>query len=371
MIDKNRLISEFKKLVAIDSPSFNEREMADYVIGVLSDLGIKAYEDNAGEIYGSNTGNIYAYIDGDIPAEPILLSAHLDNVEPSSNKKAIIHDDGKITSDGTTVLGADDLAGVAEIIEVIRTIKKKNLIHRPFEILFSIAEEEYIKGSKVFDYDKIKSKSAYVLDLSGKVGNTAIKAPTLISFEIIVNGRSSHAGFAPDNGINAIACMAEAITKIKQGKIDENTTLNIGTISGGTATNIVSDKCVVKGEIRSYNHNRALELLNNLKSEFKAICNKNSTELEFNYMVDLMAYETRIESKTVRRYEKVCNDLKINTNYVSTFGGSDNNSFAFNGIEGIVVACGMNNVHTCNEYTSVSELQNAANIVLKLLQCEV
>lgn len=367
MYNTKRLVDEFCKLVSIDSISFKERKMADYLKDELNKIDIEVYEDDAGNYYKSNTGNLYGYIKGNIEGEPILFSAHMDTVEPGIGKKAVVHSNGKITSEGNTILGADDMAGVSAILEALRVIKENKINHRDIELLFPVAEEIYIKGTNVFDFNRLKSKTAYVLDLSGEIGRAALQAPSLISFTIEVRGKAAHAGFSPEEGINAIAAAAEAISNIKQGKIDSESTLNIGTINGGTGTNIISDSCIVKGELRSLEHDKALILLDNLKSVFEDSCKKYKAELKFDYNIDLKAYKTDVNSMSVQRFESACKALDISTNYISTFGGSDNNNFSKNGIEGIVVACGYNNAHTCQENIYISDLEKLTDIVLKLM----
>ncbi len=367
MYNTKRLVDEFCKLVSIDSISFKERNMADYLKSELNKIGVQLYEDNAGDYYNSDTGNLYGYLKGNIEGEPVLFSAHMDTVEPGLGKKAVVCSDGKITSKGNTVLGADDMAGIAAILEALKVIKENNLRHRNIELLFPIGEEIYIKGTNVFDFEIIKSKTAYVLDLSGEIGTAALQAPSLISFTVDVKGKAAHAGFSPEQGINAIAAAAEAVSNIKQGKIDSESTLNIGTINGGTGTNIISESCIVKGEIRSLDHKKALNLLDNLKSVFEDSCKKYKAEFKLDYNIDLEAYKTDASSIVVQKYENACNALGININYVSTFGGSDNNNFAKNGIEGIVVACGYNNAHTCQENIYIYDLEKLTAIVLKLM----
>lgn len=365
MINNERLINEFCKLVSIDSITFNERKMADYLIAVFDEIGIELTEDNAGKFYNSDTGNLYGYIEGE--GEPALFSAHMDTVEPGIGKRAVIHGDGKITSDGTTVLGADDAAGLAAIIEAIRTIKENKIKHRPVEVLFPAAEEVYTKGTKVFDFSRIRSKEAYVLDLSGEIGTAAIAAPSIISFSARVKGKAAHAGFSPEEGINSIEIVSKAVSEIQQGRIDGSSTLNIGTITGGTATNIVPQNCIIKGEIRSLDHNKAIALLENIEKKFRKYCNEYKAELDFKYTVNITAYEISQTSKAVQNYVKICKELNIPVNLISTFGGSDNNNFTQQGIEGIVISCGMNNVHSCNEYTSTDDLIKSTEIIFKLM----
>ena len=355
-----RLIDTFCRLVSIDSVSFHEEKMIEFLTEYLKNSGIEAKTDDM--------GNIYAYIKGSIEGEPILLSAHTDTVSPGIGKKAVVHGDGKITSDGNTVLGADDAAGLAAILEALTVLKEKNIPHRDIELLLPAAEEVYIKGTSAFDFSVIRSKTAFVLDLDGRVGNAAFAAPGLISFEIKIKGRSAHAGFAPENGINAIAAAAEAITLIKQGRPDEISTLNIGTISGGTAANIVSGECIVKGEVRSLEQSRAAELFENVKKVFGDTAKKYGAEAEIKHCVDLTAYNTPKDGRAAKLFENACRKCGIEPKLITTFGGSDNNNFALHGIEGLVLAVGYVNAHTCGEYIYIKDLEAVTNIILKTVE---
>ena len=367
MVNKSRILEEFCTLVGIDALSYHEREIADILKLYLSELGFEVKEDNAGTFYDGNCGNIYGYLAGDLKEDPLLFSAHMDTVGPGHNKKAVVHEDGLITSDGNTVLGADDISGIVAILEAVRTIKENGLSHRSIEVLFPIAEEVYIRGSEVFDYNIIKSKEAYVLDLSGPVGTAALSAPTLISFTAQIQGKASHAGFSPELGINAIAVAAKAISQISQGRIDEETTVNIGLIEGGKARNIVSDLCIIKGEIRSLTHDKALSEAKIMERIFSEITSASHATLEFSTEFGCLSYKVEEKHPVVKRFQKVCEKLGIDTQFTSTFGGSDNNNFMRNGITGIVIACGMNEVHSSTEYTHIDELVKCANIVVQLM----
>lgn len=370
MIKEDRLVEEFCKLVSIDSPTFGERKMADYLKDELTQLGFKVIEDNSGARYHSDCGNVYGYLAGDLEGEPLLFSAHMDTVEPSKGKMAIIKEDGTITSDGTTVLGADDLSGIVAILEAIRVIKENKLSHRSIEVLFPIAEESYLLGSNVYDFCEIKSKEAYVLDLSGPVGLAAIKAPTVVSFTATIKGKTSHAGFAPEEGIHAIKVAGNAIGSIEQGRVDGEMTVNIGMIEGGIARNIVPDHCVIKGEVRSLNHEKALEEVKRIENVFNENAKKFGATCEYETSFGCIAYEVEENHPVIQRFQKVCKDLEYETKLTTTSGGSDNNNFLLNGIKGIVLACGMNQVHSCDEYTTISELMKISNIVLKLMTRE-
>lgn len=370
MINKDRLVNEFCKLVAVDSVSFKEREMADILSGYLRKLGFSVLEDKAGEYYKGNAGNIYGFLQGELEGDPILLSAHMDTVEPGFGKKAVVHEDGRITSEGNTVLGADDLSGVVAILEAIRSIREQSIKHRSIEVLFPIAEEVYIRGSEVFDYSITKAKEAYVLDLSGPIGTAALKAPTLVSFTAKFKGKAAHAGFAPETGIHAISMAAEAITSIKQGRINAETTVNIGTIQGGLAKNIVPEHCLINGEVRCLDHAGALKHMEEIKGAINRAVQKYNGSVEIETSFGCIAYGIDKSHPVVKRYEKACEELQIPVNYVETFGGSDNNNFVKNGITGIVLACGMNEVHSANEYSHVEDLVKCSSIVYKILTNE-
>lgn len=369
-LNSQRIVQLFCDLVKIDNPSLQEKEMANAIKSYLTELNLTFTEDDTYIKAGGNTGNIHAYCDGagefkNLP--PILFSAHLDSVNPAVGKKAIIHDDGTITSDGTTVLGADDLAGMVAILEALRYIKEHNLPHRPIELLFTYAEELYDIGSSLFDFSKIKSKEAYVLDSSGIIGSFLYKAPSIISLTFKIHGIAAHAGFNPEAGVHAIKIAAEAISQLTMGKIDEETTVNIGEISGGKGTNIVPALCEVKGEIRSYVHEKALTQVNKINDIFTKTTAKYGGKLEMIQRIGCTAYKTNLESSVVARYKSACVDNNLPFTPQESFGGSDNNHFAVNGIEGIVLACGMNKVHSVEEYVTIDDLLKSTSSIISLM----
>ena len=366
-IKRKRIIDEFVEIVSMDSESFHERQAADLLTKKLKELGFEVSEDNAGSHYGGNAGNIYGFLKGNADKESILFSSHLDTVTPGKGKKAIIHDNGIITSDGSTVLGSDDAAGLVEILGGIRSVIESGAPHGDIEVLFPIAEEVYLKGTNKFDFNKIKSRIAYVLDVSGDIGCAAVKAPSLISFNVTVKGRAAHAGFSPESGINAIAIAAKAVADLEQGRIDDETTFNIGTISGGTATNIVSEICTIKGEVRSFNHSKALDQIEKLKSSFSNAVTHQDATFTLNTSVDLIAYELEENSPVIEKFLNACHGIGIEGKLISTFGGSDNHNFMKNGINGTVISCGMYNVHSVNEYTKVDELIKGSKLVEHLI----
>ena len=216
-INEARIRAEFDELARIDSESFGEREMAERLKEKLAELGIQAKEDDTAEKIGGNAGNLFGTLKGGLPGTPILLSGHMDTVAPGIGKKPVFHEDGTITSDGTTVLGADDLTGVIAILEGIRAVQEAGILHRDIEILFAAAEEPFTRGSSEFDFSQMKAKESYVLDVTGPVGTAILQAPTILSFEAAVKGRAAHAGFEPEKGIHAIQTATRAIAALKLG----------------------------------------------------------------------------------------------------------------------------------------------------------
>lgn len=375
MIDEKRLTDTFQKLVSIDAESYHERNMADYLKTRLKELGLSVYEDHSAETLGKKTdekdkdpaGNLYAVLKGNLNTEPLLFVGHTDTVHPGKGRKTILHDDGRITSDGTTVLGADDEAALAEILELITVIKEDQIPHPDLEFFFPAAEEPYAQGSRIFDYSKVQAKTAFVLDLAGKVGGAAVAAPSIISFDITVHGKSAHAGFAPESGVHAIKIAAKAISNIPQGHIDEETTVNIGTISGGTAMNIVPDEVKLSGEIRSLSNEKAKQQMDVVRTAFEQAAGEEGGSADVRSDVCFSAYRISEEEAAPQRWKAACQKAGVEPYFVDTFGGSDNNHLAEHGIRGIVAACAYENAHTVREYTWVDGMKKTTEILLNIV----
>lgn len=363
----DRLIETFQELVAIDSPTYGEKRMAEYLKNSLTLLGLHVSEDDAGEKLGGNCGNLCALLKGNKEGDPLLFCTHMDTVEPSSGKKAVIGADGVIRSAGDTVLGADDAAGISAILEAVETLIEENLPHPDITLLFTVAEEAYARGAGVFDFTGIDAKTAYILDYDGEAGEAVYAAPTILPFTVAVEGKSAHAGFAPEQGIHAISVASQAISQLKMGRVNPDTTVNIGLIEGGTATNIVPNRCTVKGEIRSYSHPLALEQLALIRKVFEEAAAGAGATVCIEEGRGIRAYETPRDCPAVHRFERACASLGLATKLVRTFGGSDNNVLAQRGIQGLVLSSAMHRCHTCEEFTTVDELTALAQLTLKLM----
>lgn len=366
-INRERLVQSFFTLTAIDSPSLGERAMADELKRRLLALGFTVSEDSAGETIGGSCGNLYAVLRGGGSLPPLLLCAHMDTVQPAQNKRAVLESDGTIHSAGDTVLGADDVSAISAILESVQTLLEHNALKRDIEVLFTVSEETYGSGAAAFDCSVIRSKEAYVPDFDGLHGQAVVAAPTILSFRAEITGKASHAGFAPEQGVSAISAAARAIDSLRLGRITDDLTRNIGTIHGGLLTNIVPEACAVEGEIRASVHAEALDCLEETRQSFETACGAFGANLNFTSKCLVTAYHTPEDAPVVQRYFRACEKFGLKTEAVRTFGGSDNNILALRGISGIVIPSAMHACHSSAEYTSVSELERLAELLMELL----
>src|SRR5690554_541101 len=279
MINEERMVQEFMKYVKISSPSTKEKEFADFIKGELEDLGMSVTMDNVGEKFGSNSGNIIARLAGDRKSEPLLFSCHLDTVSPEEGIVPIIKGDA-IYSQGDTILGADDKAGIAAVIEALKVLKENNIQHGPIEVVFSVCEEKGLLGAKYLDYNHVQSKRAFVLDSGGDPGEIIIQGPAQDSFHVKIRGKAAHAGVSREEGISAIVVAAHAISGMKLLRIDEETTANIGVIQGGDATNIVAPEVVLEGEARSLDEKKLDKQSEHMVAVFEKTAKKFGAEVE-------------------------------------------------------------------------------------------
>ncbi len=363
----SRLIDLFLRLVSCDSPSYGEDAVRDAVMAELADMGIKAEEDGAGKLIGGSCGNLYAYVEGDPSLEPVLFSSHLDTVEPSRGKKAVIHDDGLITSAGDTVLGADDAGGLASILHALRLTLESGERHRPIELVFDVCEERYCVGIQKFDYGRVKSKQVYVLDLDGRVGSAASAAPSIVQWKAKFIGRAAHAGFSPEEGLHAIKAAAEGISNLRCGRVD-GMTVNVGTIKGGIADNIVAPECLVTGEVRGYDKDLVSGKIDEIGEIMRSAAENAGMVCDFAVDIICEAYRTDESAPSRRRYAEACRAAGVEPEFKVTGGASTNNHWAAWGFDGLVISCAMNNCHSVKEWSSVSELEKSCAIVRELMR---
>ena len=368
MINQKRMLDEFFELVQIKCSSGQEREVADLVKQRLEKLGLEVSEDKAGEKTGGKSGNLLAYLKGSVTDAPvIMLSAHLDCVEPCNGVKPQLKD-GIITSSGDTVLGSDDKAGVASILEALRVINEKNIQHGDIQVVFTVQEESGLIGSKNLDKESLKADFGYALDSSGEPGKIIIKAPGENTLTVTVKGKTAHAGIAPEEGINAIVVAGKALAEVKQGRIDEETTANVGIIKGGQATNIVPDKVEIVSEARSHNMGKLQKLTQEIKSTFERVAEANGAKAEVKVVEDFIAYSVKEDSAVAVLAAKAVESLGLKPQMEATGGGSDANVYNSYGIPTAVLGMGMTKVHTTEEFIKEEELYQGAELAIALIK---
>lgn len=366
-INQTRLVEEFLELVQIDSAPKDERLMADALLIKLKDLGFEVMEDDAGEKIGGNAGNVCAFLDGDPNLPALLFSAHMDRVSPGYGIKPRV-ENGIIKSDGTTILAADDVAGICAILEGIRTIKEQNINHGRIEIVFTIAEEGGLYGAKNLDITPFKAQAGFFLDSTGPVGTIIVQAPAQKGVKVKIHGKSAHAGVAPEEGINAIVVAANAISRMRLGRIDHETTANIGVIAGGSATNIVPDLVEMQGEARSRNNASLEEQTAHMVDTINAVCKEFGATCEIKVTDSYSAYHMKPDDFVVQLADKAVRHIGLEPIQQGTGGGSDANIINGYGIPSVVLGLGYQNIHSTAESIAIEQLDKAAQLVTALIQ---
>lgn len=371
-INRQRMIKTFVELVKIDSLSGKEGKVAKHLASLLKSLGAKVVFDNAGKKIKGETGNLIAGFKGTKPGKPFLLCAHMDTVGPGEGIKPVIGEK-RITSDGTTILGADCKAGIAVILEVMRVIKGKKLSHPPIEVLLTISEEVGLSGAKNLDYSKIKARSGMVLD-SESPKEVTVKAPSADRMEIKIHGYAAHAGACPEKGLSAIEIASKAIAKMKLGRIDHETTANVGLINGGNASNIITPLITMKAEARSHNVSKLDRQTKHMRDTFqKAVDSAKvkvdgkivKAKLEFNVRRDFPNLAIPADEPVLKTLTAVAKKSGIDLKAVPSGGGSDANIFYGRGIHTVNLGNGMWEPHTTREYLELEDFFTCANLTLE------
>lgn len=365
----NRLVSEFIELIKIDSISKNEAKIAKLLLKRLKDLGLEVIIDKTAKEIGGNTGNIIARLKGDVERFcPVAFVAHMDTVTPGNNIHPQIKEDGRIVSDEKTILGADDKAGIAALLEALRFIKENNISHGDIEIIFTVCEEIGLLGSKNLDTSRLKSKMAFILDAVGRTGRIITSAPSKRDFKIVIIGRAAHAGANPENGINAIKIAGDFLSQINLGRIDEETTANIGIISGGRATNIIPDKVVLEGEVRSRNNEKIESYIYKLQETLENLAKKANARTEIEIKKNYNGYNLSSTSPVVKVAIKAAESIGLQPELCSAGGGTDANIFNEKGILSINLAVGMMNVHTIGEWIYIEDLERTTKYIIAIVE---
>jgi tripeptide aminopeptidase len=373
MINRERLIATFRFLVGIDSVSRQEGDIAEELKKILESMGAETVFDGAGKMTGSNTGNLIARFKGNKNVPPLLLNAHMDTVEPGRGVVPVLRD-GVFTSDGTTILGADDKSAIAVLIEVMTVLKEKNMTCGPIEMVLTICEEIGLMGAKHLDMSLITAKYGYALDSTDTEG-IITRAPSANKLEFRVYGRDAHAGAAPEKGINAIWLASKAIAGLQLGRIDGETTCNIGIINGGIATNIVPNLVCVKGEVRSHDDEKLKRVTSDIISSFEnAVKNYGNNSSDGLPKVDIIIEDdfsrTDIpeEHPVVVLAQRAASNLGRKMITKTTGGGADANIFFAKGIIAGVIGTGMRDMHTVRESVKVDDMVRSGELLLEIIR---
>jgi tripeptide aminopeptidase len=358
MVKKERLIKTFLELVQIDSPSGEEAEVAKYLKTKLADLRLTVELDNY--------GNVIAKLPG--KGEPMMLNAHMDTVEPGREVHPVVEQD-IIRTDGTTVLGADPKSGVAAILEAVESIVEDQKDHLPLELVFTRQEEIGLVGAQNLDFSKITAKRGVTFDGEAEVGNIFISAPHHVWLDITVTGKSAHAGVEPEKGLSAIKIGAGIIADLELGRIDEETTANIGLIEGGSAVNAIPEKVTIKGEIRSRSERKLKNHQAHFNNVLKKLQNKYpQSKIEIKIENHPPGYVYQSDHPTLQHVIKVMDKHGFKNNPQHTMGGTDVNVFKQHGIQAICVGAGDHNAHTTREFVSIPQMLEAAVFAEKLIE---
>jgi len=376
MIDAARLKDEFLELVSISSPTRREGAIARRLEGILKGMGGSVEVDGAGEQVGGDTGNVFARFPGNTPgAPPFLLSGHMDTVGPADAIRPVVEGD-VVRTDGTSVLGGDDKAGVVAILEAIRALRERSIPHGDLEVVLTICEENGLLGAKHFDTGRLRARRGLVLDVDG-VCELITRAPAANRLTFTVQGLAAHAGICPEQGMSAIRIASEAIAAMKLGRLDAETTANLGIIQGGLAGNIVPASVTVRGETRSLSTEKLLAQTEHMQRCFVEAAARYSVRVgERKYQASVAAQidrqynrlDVRDDATIVRLVQSGARAMGRSCGTRGTGGGSDANVFAERGLEVANLACGMREIHTVNEWVHVPDLVLTAGLVLETVR---
>jgi len=361
------MLDEFQELVRIDSASRNERLVVDAILAKLVALGLHPVEDDTGSKIGGNAGNIFVTVPGTVPGPTVMFCAHTDRVLPGFGIQPQLLED-RVVSDGTTILAADDLAGVVQMLEAVRVLAEEKIPHASVELLFTVSEESGLLGARHFDVATSAASYAFFLDGGGPVGNLVVQAPYSGRFVAKVLGKAAHAGGEPEKGLNAIVVAAHALVGMKLGRIDAETTANIGLINGGLATNIVPDTVELRGESRSLQPEKLHAQLEHMVAAVNEATAKFGTTAEIEVSESNLGYKLSPEELIVQLASGATSAMGLTPKLIPTGGGSDANIIRSKGIPSMVIANGLMNAHRLDEYVLFDDLVKGTELVLAIIK---
>jgi tripeptide aminopeptidase len=362
------LLTLFLDLAGIATPPGGERPAADRVAGYLRELGLDVDEDDAGARIDASAGNLLARLPGGRAdgGVPILLCAHLDTVPPTGPIEPVV-EDGVVRNAAGTILGADNKAAVAVMLEAVRRVLREERPHAGVELLFTPKEEVGLLGANAFDHTRLAARAGFVYDQASPIGEVVLGAPTQRSLRLRFHGRAAHAGMYPEEGRSAIAAAAKAIADMRLGRIDEGTSANVGLISGGTAGNIVPEWCTVDAEVRSHDERKGAELLQEILDAATFGATLAECEVEATVEQTYRGYRLGRGDLPVRLATEALGRCGIAPRFVLTGGGADANVFNERGLPAVNLANGMVDIHSPDERIAVADLERMVEVTLALV----
>ncbi|HYZ76409.1 MAG TPA: M20/M25/M40 family metallo-hydrolase [Gaiellaceae bacterium] len=361
------VVELFTDLAALPSPPGEEREVADRVTLYLRELGLEVDEDDAGPRVGSTAGNLLCRLEPTVGAGlPVFFCAHLDTVPPDGPIEPVL-EDGVVTNAEPTILGADNKAAVAAMLDATRRVVEDGRPHAGLELLFTPKEEVGLQGAAAFDHTRLTARLGYVYDQAAPIGEVILGAPYSESMEVRFHGRASHSGMYPEEGRSAIAAAAKAIADLRLGRVDEETTANVGLIHGGTAGNIVPEWCTFLAEARSHDERKLADLVQEMLDAFTFAAGVGECEVETSVHKSYRGYRFRRDDLPVRLAAAALERSGFAPSYALSGGAADANVFNERGLPCVNLANGMANIHTSDESIAVSDLEAMVEVTLALV----
>lgn len=361
-INKERLYNTFRELAEISSPSWKEDAVIRYLERHAKEQGYSFQKIPCGESF-----NVVIRVDARTDGKKnLLFSGHTDTVTPCDNI-TVIENESKFTSDGTTILGADDKAALAATLEAVHCIRESGAPHGQIEMLFTCAEEVGLQGMKGMDMSVVSPDYSFVLDSGGPVGAVCVKAPFHAVMNIQVTGKAAHAGMEPEKGVSAIETAATMIHSLEFGRIDEETTANVGTIQGGKATNIVAQDTSFNCEVRSLDKKKLIATEKSIKETLRRVAKEKGAKVKIDRHLEYAGYTIKQNSPIMKLFYRACEAVKLTPRYEASGGGSDTNILNAAKHQAINLSCGMAKVHTTSEYIKKSDLVKTARLVCSLI----
>ena len=360
------VVSLFTELAAIPSPSGAERAVADRVADYLGAVGLEVDEDGAGAAIDSDTGNLYARLEPTAEGLPLFLCAHLDTVPPAGAIEPVL-EENVVRNANETILGADNKAAIVVMLEAARRLRAERRAHAGLELVFTPKEEVGLVGATAFDHTRLAARVGYVYDQAAPIGEIVLGAPHARVLDLRFHGRAAHSGMYPEDGRSAIAAAGRAIADFRLGRIDDETTTNVGRIVGGSARNIVPEWCTLEAEARSHDQTKLADVVQELIDASTFAAAAEECELETEIRRSYTGYRFRSDALPVRLAATALERTGYRPRYALSGGGADANVFNERGLACVNLANGMAAIHTPDEHVAVEDLHAMVEVTLSLV----